>query len=163
MKGLTVAQWINLNRNNRSVLACQYSTLWEINWLYPPTAGGSYGEEVSMNCTAYTYYITLIAKCMCIWLSHLLKLLPSMLLPCTDSSQPGWFHGETYMRVLGLVEYDDRLEDCFIMYWFKSRNTKYVTFYAWTNRLTYFSTCNPPIQLLLCINKLFLTSAWQHA
>ena len=54
-----------------------------------------------MNCTAYTYYVTLMAKCMCVQLHHLLKLLPSMLLPCTDSSQPGC-HAETYMRVLGL-------------------------------------------------------------
>ena len=28
-KGLTMAQCINLNRNNRSVLACWYSVLWE--------------------------------------------------------------------------------------------------------------------------------------
>ena len=28
MKGLNMVQWINLNWNNRSVLACQYSVLW---------------------------------------------------------------------------------------------------------------------------------------
>ena len=39
----------------------------------------------------------------------------------------------------------DRLEDPFIMYWFTSWTTKYVTFYAWTNRLTRFYTCNLPI------------------
>ena len=59
-------------------------------------------EEVLMNYTAHTYYIMLIAKCTCAWLHHPLKLLPSALLLCTNSSQPGWFHVETYMRVLGL-------------------------------------------------------------
>ena len=34
-------------------------------------------EEVSMDCTAYTYYVTLMAKCMYAWLHHLLKLLTS--------------------------------------------------------------------------------------
>ena len=29
IKGLTMEQWINLNQNNRSVLAHQYSVLWE--------------------------------------------------------------------------------------------------------------------------------------
>ena len=44
-------------------------------------------------------------------------------------------------------DYDDndRLEDRFIMYRFTSRTTKYVTFYALTNRLTRFSTCNLPV------------------
>ena len=32
MKGLTMAQWINLNRNNRSVLALQYFVIWETSW-----------------------------------------------------------------------------------------------------------------------------------
>ena len=45
MKGLTRAQWINLNRNNRSVLASRYSVLWEKNWPNSPTASGSYGRE----------------------------------------------------------------------------------------------------------------------
>ena len=40
-----MAQWINLNRNNRSVLAYQYSVLGEKNWPYPSTASGSYGRE----------------------------------------------------------------------------------------------------------------------
>ena len=33
-----------------------------------------------MNCTAFIYYITLMAKCTCASLHHLLKLLPSALL-----------------------------------------------------------------------------------
>ena len=45
MKGLTRAQWINFNRNNRSVLASWYSVLWEKNWPNSPTASGSYGRE----------------------------------------------------------------------------------------------------------------------
>ena len=32
-------------------------------------------EEVSMNYTAYTYYITLMATFMCTWLCHLLKII----------------------------------------------------------------------------------------
>ena len=46
------------------------------------------------------------------------------------------------------VTYDDRLADWFTH---KLYNT-YVTFYAWTNRLTHCSTFNLPIQLLLCVN-----------
>ena len=47
-------------------------------------------EEVLMNCTAFTYYVTLMAKRTYAWLCHPLKLLPGALLLCTDSSQPGW-------------------------------------------------------------------------
>ena len=88
-------------------------------------------EEVSIICTAMTYYVMLMVKYTCAWLHHPLKLLPSTLLSCTDSSQPGWFHVETHMHVLGLwyaiqlvlsSEYNDydRLEDRFIMYQFTS-------------------------------------------
>ena len=59
-------------------------------------------EEVSLNCMAYAYYDTLMTKYTCTWLHHPLKLLPSTYLLCTDSSQPGLFHVETYMRILGL-------------------------------------------------------------
>ena len=39
--------------------------------------------EVSINCMAYTYYITLMAKYVCSWLHHPLKLLTgTMFLPC---------------------------------------------------------------------------------
>ena len=38
-----------------------------------------------MDCTAFTYYITLMAKRTCAWLHHPLHLLPSVLLQCTDS------------------------------------------------------------------------------
>ena len=38
--------------------------------------------------------------CMCTCLHHPLKLLTSaVFLLCTDSSQPGWFHVETYMLI----------------------------------------------------------------
>ena len=44
-------------------------------------------KEVSMNCTAFTYYVTLMAKHTCAGLHHPLKLLPlSALLSCVDSS-----------------------------------------------------------------------------
>ena len=35
---------------------------------------------------------------------------------------------------------------------------KYVAFYAWTKRLTHFSTCNLPIQQLVYVNKHLTTS-----
>ena len=50
-----------------------------------------------MNCTDYTYYVMLMVIA-----SSIKIILPSELLPCTGSSQPGWFHVETYMHVLGL-------------------------------------------------------------
>ena len=113
-------------------------------------------EGVSMNCTAFTYYATLMAKRTCAWLHHPLKLLPSALLSCTDSSHQDSLMLRLICMFLGcdmpiqLVlssEYDnyDRLEDQFIMYRFMSQTTKYVTFYAWINRLTRSSTCNPRI------------------
>ena len=40
IKGLTMAQWINLNRNNISVIVHRYSALWA----HAPTASGSYGR-----------------------------------------------------------------------------------------------------------------------
>ena len=55
-----------------------------------------------MNCTAFTYYVMLIAKRKCAQLHHMLKLLPNVLLLFTNSSQPGWFHVETSMHFLGL-------------------------------------------------------------
>ena len=89
-----------------------------------------------------------------------------MFLHCTDSSQPRWFHVETHIRVLKLwfvllvqlllklllSVYNDRLVDHFNIYLFSSWTTKYVTFYAWTNRLPHCSTCNLPIQLHICVN-----------
>ena len=36
--------------------------------------------------------------------------------------------------------------------------TKYVTFYAWTNRFRHFSTCSLPIQLLLCVNTTIIST-----
>ena len=110
------------------------------------------------------------------------KITTKHVLSCTNSNQPGWFHVETYMHVLGMwfantagakiiikwvrpyIGRSDRLVDQivyrFILYWFISQTTKYVTFYAWINRFTHLSTCNLPIQLLLCVNKLLLTSTW---
>ena len=55
-----------------------------------------------MNCTAYTYYITLMVKYICAGLQHVLKLVPSALLLCTNSNQQGWFHVETLIHVLEL-------------------------------------------------------------
>ena len=41
-----------------------------------------------MNCTTFTYYVTLMAKCTCSLLHHPLKILPNaMFLSCTDSNR----------------------------------------------------------------------------
>ena len=50
IKGLTMVQWINLNRNNISVLAHQYSALWDKTGLILPllvglTAGRQAGRQ----------------------------------------------------------------------------------------------------------------------
>ena len=92
-----------------------------------------------MNCTAFTYYVTLMAKRMCAWLHHPLKLLLSTLLSCTDSSHQDGFMLRLICMFLGcdmpiqLVlssHYNgyDRLYDRFIMY--RLWTTKYVTLYA---------------------------------
>ena len=109
--------------------------------------------EVSMNYTAYTYYIMLMAKCRYISLCHPLKLLPSVF--CRVPIQVSQV--ETYICMLlgcdlaiqllltsSSSNYDDRLVDHF--------HHVLIYIYAWTNRLTCFSTCNLPMQLLLCVN-----------
>ena len=112
----------------------------------------------------HTYYVTLMAKYMCTWLHHPLKLLPSTCF-ChvpIQLNQDGFMlrflciflDGDLPRQLLLeslLGSYSDRLVDVFIMYWFKSWTMKYVTFYTWINRFTCCSTCNLPIQLLLCI------------
>ena len=87
---LSIVPWWVLSSFIASLSFWLVSEKWEIT------------EEVLRNCTAYAYYIMLMAKCTCAWLHHLLKLLLIALFPCTNSSQPGWFHVETYLRVLGL-------------------------------------------------------------
>ena len=89
-----------------------------------------------MNCTPYTKSSYIMNSCLyllhhtnsqvhvCLIASSV-KLLPNVLLLCTDSSQPGWFHVDTYicafldcdlpiqlMLKLLSCEYDDRL-----VYW----------------------------------------------
>ena len=108
------------------------------------------------NCTAFIYYITLMAKCMCAWLHHSLKYITYHVAGVYRFKSARMVMLRLIYMFLGydipiqLVlssEYDDydTLEDCFIMYWLTSRTTKYATFYAWTNRLMHFSTCNLPI------------------
>ena len=113
-------------------------------------------EEVLMNYTAYTscytYYVTLMAKCMCTWLHHSLKLLPSIIfLLCTNSSQPGWFmlrllcaflgHDlpiQLLLKLLSSTYNGDRLIDHFHHVPVHITNYKYVTLCVWTNRQTRF-------------------------
>ena len=92
-----------------------------------------------------------------------IKIITKCVLPCTNSSQPGW---DLYMHALGLwfgntaaaksssSNHNNRLVDHF--------HHVLIYVYAWTNRLTCFSSCNLPIHLLLCVNKLLLTSTWQQ-
>ena len=48
IKGLTMAQWINVNQNNRSVLERQYSVLWEkTDYIIPPLVGHMAGRQAS--------------------------------------------------------------------------------------------------------------------
>ena len=56
MKGVTMTQCINLNRNNRSVLAHWYSVLWDKIWPYPPTASGSYVRQEGRQAGWQTKY-----------------------------------------------------------------------------------------------------------
>ena len=58
-------------------------------------------KDVSMNCTAFTHYVMLMAQRTCARLHRPLKLLPNALLSCTNSSQLGWFR-VAYMHVLWL-------------------------------------------------------------
>ena len=144
-------------------------SLWLVNKRWEIT------EEVSMNCMAYTYYITLMATCTYAWLHYPFKLLISTLLPCVDSSQQDGFMLRLICMFLGCGlpiqlllkslsnQYDHSLDDRFIKYRSTLWTMKYVIFYTWPNRLTHYSTWNLPIQLLLCGNKLLLTSAWQQA
>ena len=122
----------------------------------------------------YNYYVTLMAKCMCAWLHHPLKLLPSSFLPCVDSGQPEWFYAETYMGLwfantaCAAAKIDIELSTTIDWKIISSctnslHKLRNINFYAWTNRLTHYSTCNLPIQLLLCLNKILLTSTWQQA
>ena len=74
-----------------------------------------------MNCMAFPFYVTLMAKCMCARLHHPLKLLPSVLLSCTNLSQLRWFHPCSwsvicqhrwcYLVSTTIDWKDDRLED----------------------------------------------------
>ena len=58
-------------------------------------------------------------------IAYSVKIITKNIAVITDTSQPGWFHVETYiMRFLGLIqlvlkslssEYDDGLKDCFIL------------------------------------------------
>ena len=83
-----------------------------------------------MNCMAFTYYVTLMAKCTyagccCVLIQvsqdgFILRLI-CVFLGC-----------DLPIQLVLSSDYDDydRLEDRFIMYRFTSRTTKYVTFYA---------------------------------
>ena len=118
-----------------------------------------------------TYYgIILMAKCMYAWLHHPLKFISKCIVAMYRFKSARMVYVETYMRVLGLWFANIAAAKTTIKWvpWYvdwkilssctDSRTMKYVTFYTWTNRLTCFFTCNLPIQPLLCVNKLMLTS-----
>ena len=55
-----------------------------------------------MNCTAFTYYVTLMAKHTCTLIASSVKIITKYVAVVCRLSQPGWFYVEIYMRVLGL-------------------------------------------------------------
>ena len=60
--------------------------------------GEQKGEKSLKKCWWIVQLILINGQMHVCWLHHLLKLLPSALLPCTDSSQPGWFYAKILMR-----------------------------------------------------------------
>ena len=61
-------------------------------------------EEVSINCTAFTYYVTLMAKHVhvCLIASSVKIITIKRIAVVYGFKLPGWFHAETCMHVLGL-------------------------------------------------------------
>ena len=110
-------------------------------------------EEVLMDCTTYICYISLMAKCMCT--DYQAECFCCVLIQWFKSARiVSWFHVETYMCVLGLWFANTAvakivIRHCYyrLVYHF---HHVWVTFYAWTNRLTHLSTCNLPCSLCRC-------------
>ena len=60
-------------------------------------------EEVLINCMAYTYYVTYNGQIHVCLIASLIKIIiKHNVLLCTNSSQLGWFHVETYKHALEL-------------------------------------------------------------
>ena len=60
-------------------------------------------EEVSMNCTAFTYYVMLMAKVhVCLIASSVKIIAIKRIAVVYVFKSPGWFDVETCMHVLGL-------------------------------------------------------------
>ena len=117
-----------------------------------------------MHCTAFTYYVTLMngqtyacliassVKIITKRVAVIYRFKSARMVSCCDLYACSWAVICQYSWCYRLSsKYDDRLEDCFVMYRFTLRTTKYVIFYT-------FCTCNLPIQLLLCVKKRLTTS-----
>ena len=81
-------------------------------------------------------------------------------LPCTDSNQPGWFHVDTlYVYSWNVICRDscfyNRYETLMMIDWYSRSLLPCTDSHFMLEQIdlrTYFSTCNLPIQLLLCVN-----------
>ena len=121
-------------------------------------------EEVSMNCTAFTYYVMLMAKRTCAWLHHPLKLLPlSTLLSCTDSSHQDGFMLRLICMFLGcdmpiqLVlssEYYDRLPYT----WNFSRYVNFTDFAVSRAAVKIYSVKISPPRIIIRIRNMWICS-----
>ena len=121
-----------------------------------------------MNCMAYTYYVCYTNSQMHVYLiASFIKIINKLsTMFCrvpTQVSQDGFklrficiFLGCDLPMQLQLKSlssaYDAKgWKIVFTVYRFMSWTISCVTFYTWSNRLTHFSTCILPIQLLLCV------------
>ena len=135
-------------------------------------------EEVLMYCTDYTYDTMLMAKCMSAWITSSIKIITkrvvaaywfksARIVSCWDLYVCSWAvicqHSWCQHHNQASTTIDWKMVLSCTDSQFMPRTTNYAILYAWTNRLTRFSTCtNLLIQLLLCLNKL-LTNTWQQA
>ena len=128
-------------------------------------------EEVSMNCTVFTNYVTLSNG-----QRHVCLIASSIKIINKHIAVMYWFKSARMVSVMLRVvcvflgcdmpiqlvlssEYDDWKT---ISSWTDSQYglaTKCVTFYVWTYRLTHFSTYNLPIQLLFGLTIKHLTTS----
>ena len=127
-------------------------------------------EEVSMNCTSFTYYVMLING-----QTHMCLIAPCIKIITEHTAVIYRFKSARMVSVklrliwvflgcdmpIQLVLSSDYGDWKIASSCTDSRHRlamKYVTFHAWSNRFTRFSTCTLSIQLLLCVNKRLTTS-----
>ena len=127
-----------------------------------------------MNCTAFTYYFTLINGQMHVYLiassvkiitkrvdvvyrfksARMVAVMLRLICVFLGCDMP--------IQLVPSSEYDDWKIALSYTDSHHRLATKYVTFYAWTNRFTCFPIYNLPIQLLLCVIKHLITSTIKY-